>query len=145
MFILLLILLATFIYYVMNNNNENFTSIKEEDIKQCNYNDKKLSKRCKKIRDGCSTLVKQEEKMITDIKKGCDLNKEANTVRETISNRRYCVTDVERLIRADYAKKELCAQIKNMPTQPNSPSLRPTNSENTVLPYSKGTYSEVKL
>ena len=154
MSILLISLLVAIIFYVMNNKTEKFTQPQAISIKQCNYNDKNLTKRCKEIRDGCASLVKEEEKMKTTLAKGCDLRKDANTVRETISNRRDCVTDVERLIRTKYAKKELCAQIKNMPEPPKK--VVPTKAMKTsaqkvvvkipeILPYSKGAYSDAKF
>lgn len=156
MYILLISLLVAIIFYVMNNNNEHFTPSDKIVIKQCDFNDKNLSKRCKEIRDGCNNLVKEEERIKTDLAKGCDLKKDANTVRETISNRRDCVTDVERLIRTKYAKKELCAQIKNMPELNKKENDKKEKNKNAVaekviikipevLPYSKGAYSDAKF
>lgn len=154
MYILLISVFVAIIFYVMNNKTEEFTQHQAIAIKQCNYNDKNLTKRCKEIRDGCASLVKEEEKMKTNLAKGCDLRKDANTARETLSNRRDCVTDVERLIRTKYAKKELCSQIKNMPEL--SKKAVPTKGMKTsaqkvvvkipeVLPYSKGAYSDAKF
>jgi hypothetical protein len=140
----------------MNNNTEHFTPSNEVAIKQCDFNDKSLSKRCKEIRDGCSNLVKEEQRMKTTLAEGCDLKKDANTVRETISNKRDCVTDVERLIRTKYAKKELCAQIKNMPELDKKVKDKKVKDKKSatekvvikipeVLPYSRGTYSDAKF
>jgi hypothetical protein len=156
MYILLISLLVAIIFYVMNNNNEHFTPSNEITIKQCDFNDKNLSKRCKEIRDGCNNLVKEEERMKTTLAEGCDLKKDANTVRETISNRRECVNDVERLIRTKYAKKELCAQIKNMPKSDKKAKDKKATDKKAVaekvvikipevLPYSRGTYSDAKF
>ena len=154
MYILLISLLVAIIFYVMNDNTEHFSLNQEVAIKQCNFNDKNLTKRCKEIRDGCASLVKEEEKMKTTLAEGCDLKKDAKTVRETLSNRRDCVTDVERLIRTKYAKQELCSQIKNMPKLPKQ--VVPTKAKKIVpqkivvktpevLPYSKGTFSDAKF
>ena len=162
MSILLISLLVAIIFYVMNNKTEHFTTNEGHNIKQCNYNDKKLTKRCKEIRDGCSSLVVLEKEMKSNLSKGCDLRKDANTVRETISNRRDCVTDVERLLRTKYAKDELCAQIKNMPELikvdndvPDSKKVGSKKVESKkvvpkiiipeILPYSKGTYSDINF
>jgi len=146
--ILFISLLVAIIFYLLNNKTEEFTQHQPIAIKQCNYNDKSLTKRCKEIRDGCASLVKEEEKMKNTLAKGCDLNKDANTSRETLSNRRDCVTGVERLIRTKYAKKELCSQIKNMPTLPSK--AKKTSDQVVVkipevLPYTKGAYSDAKF
>jgi hypothetical protein len=115
--IIIISLLVALLFILLNDRTEKFTPnlSKTIDVKQCDFNDKGLSKRCKEVRDGCMRLKKDEVAMTKDLKKGCELVKDAKTVRETISNRRYCVTDVERLIRTKYAKQEMCGQIKNVP------------------------------
>jgi len=111
----LIILLVLVILKLLYDNRETFTPGKSNVLKQCDYNDKNLGGHCKEVRDGCIKLKKDEIRMKNDIRKNCDLRKDANTARETISQKRACVNDVERLIRASYAKTELCGQIKNMP------------------------------
>lgn len=106
-------LVSVVILYLILNRNENFEN--GLNIKQCDFNDPNLSGKCKEIRDGCGVLKGSELKMENDIKKYCNPKAEGKTARETISSRRDCVTDVERIIRAKYAKSELCSQIKNMP------------------------------
>ena len=140
MLIIIISLFVAFLFYILNNSNtETFTQergslIENVDIKQCDYNDTKLTNNCKKIRDGCASLIKSEKVMKNDLVKNCDLAKDANTARETISNRRDCVVNNERYIRTKYAKKELCSQIKNMPVDNNQIST-------DIKPFNRGMYS----
>jgi hypothetical protein len=138
MLIIIISLFVAFLFYILNNpNNETFTQQRGsliENIKQCDFNDPKLSKNCKKIRDGCASLIKSEKVIKNDLVKKCDLAKDAKTARETISNKRDCVTNNERYIRTKYAKKELCAQIKNMPIDNNQ-------LETEIEPFNRNMYS----
>jgi hypothetical protein len=111
----LIILLVLVILKLLYDNRESFTPGKSNVLKQCDYNDKNLGGHCKEVRDGCIKLTNDEKIMKSKLRSNCDLKKDANTARETISQKRDCVTDVERLIRASYAKTELCSQIKNLP------------------------------
>ncbi len=116
-FIIICLLLALLLFLLLDKR-ERFSTVfgSKVNIKQCDFNDKNLSGKCKEIRDGCSKLKSDAQQMKSKLASGCDIkNREAKTVRETISQRRDCVTDVERYIRTNYAKHELCAQIKNMP------------------------------
>ena len=106
-------ILVLVLVYLLWDRSERFSN--GLNVKQCDFNDPNLSGKCKEIRDGCGVLKGSELKMENDIKKYCDPKAEGKTARETISSRRDCVTDVERVIRAKYAKSELCSQIKNMP------------------------------
>ena len=106
-------ILVLVLVYLLWDRSERFSN--GLSVKQCDFNDPNLSGKCKEIRDGCGVLKGSELKMENDIKKYCDPKAEGKTARETISSRRDCVTDVERVIRAKYAKSELCSQIKNMP------------------------------
>jgi len=73
----------------------------------------------------------------------CNSKKEANTARETISQKRDCVTDVERLIRANYAKTELCGQIKNMPENTSKDEQLKNLSLSDIKPFDKnGIFSD---
>jgi hypothetical protein len=106
-------ILIIVLLYLLWDRSERFSN--GLNVKQCDFNDPNLSGKCKEIRDGCGVLKGSELKMENDLKKYCNPKAEGKTARETISSRRDCVTDVERVIRAKYAKSELCSQIKNMP------------------------------
>ena len=111
--VILIGILGLVLLYLLWDRSERFSN--GLNVKQCDFNDPNLSGKCKEIRDGCGVLKGSELKMENDLKKYCDPKAEGKTARETISSRRDCVTDVERVIRAKYAKSELCSQIKNMP------------------------------
>lgn len=106
-------ILVLVLVYLLWDRSERFSN--GLNVKQCDFNDPNLSGKCKEIRDGCGVLKGSELKIENDLKKYCNPKAEGKTARETISSRRDCVTDVERIIRAKYAKSELCSQIKNMP------------------------------
>ena len=111
--VILIGILGLVLLYLLWDRSERFSN--GLNVKQCDFNDPNLSGKCKEIRDGCGVLKGSELKMENDLKKYCNPKAEGKTARETISSRRDCVTDVERIIRAKYAKSELCSQIKNMP------------------------------
>jgi hypothetical protein len=111
--VILIGILGLVLLYLLWDRRERFNN--GLSVKQCDFNDPNLSGKCKEIRDGCGILKGSELKMENDLKKYCNPKAEGKTARETISSRRDCVTDVERVIRAKYAKSELCSQIKNMP------------------------------
>jgi hypothetical protein len=147
--VIIISLLVALLFFLLWDKTERFTpklDSKQKPFKQCDFNDKGLSKRCKEVRDGCMRLKKDEVAMTKDLKKGCELVKDAKTVRETISNRRYCVTDVERLIRTKYAKQEMCGQIKNVPRAlPKDEQLTDLAISN-VKPYDiNGGFSDVRF
>jgi hypothetical protein len=149
--IIIISLLVALLFILLNDRTEKFTPnlSKTIDVKQCDFNDKNLSKRCKNIRDGCTRLKQEEVKMNQDMIKGCDNKKELKTVRETISSRMDCVTDVERLIRSKYAQGELCSQIKNMPNDMKKESSKDSNNSSSsekMFPYDKkGSFSELNF
>lgn len=146
--IVIISLLVALLFFLLWDKTERFTPklSSKNTFKQCDYNDKNLSKKCKEVRDGCIRLKNDEKKMKQDLKSGCELKKDAKTVRETISNRRYCVTDVERLIRTKYAKNELCSQIKNMPKDSGKDEKLKDLSLSDVKPFDKnGAFSDAKF
>jgi hypothetical protein len=149
--IIIISLLVALLFILLNDRTEKFTPnlSKTIDVKQCDFNDKNLSKKCKSIRDGCVRLKQDEVKINQDMNKGCNNKKELNTVRETISSRMHCATDVERLIRTNYAKGELCSQIKNMPNDMKKESSKDSNDlslSESMFPYDKkASYSDVKF
>jgi len=146
--IIIISLLVALLFILLNDRTEKFTPnlSKKIDVKQCDFNDKNLSKRCKNIRDGCARLKQEEVKIDKDIK-GCNIKKELNTVRETISSRMDCATDVERLIRNKYAKGELCSQIKNMPNDMKKENSKDSNDlSEKMFPYDKkGSFSDLNF
>jgi len=140
----IIILLVLTVITLLYNNRESFTPGKSSNLKQCDYNDKNLGGHCKEVRDGCIKLKNDEIRMNRDLQKNCNLRKDANTARETISFKRDCVTDVERLIRAKYAKTELCGQIKNMPEKLGKDEQLKNLSLSDVKPFDKnGIFSDV--
>lgn len=120
--VILIGILGLVLLYLLWDRRERFNN--GLSVKQCDFNDPNLSGKCKEIRDGCGVLKGSELKMENDLKKYCNPKAEGKTARETISSRRDCVTDVERIIRAKYAKSELCSQIKNMPGVSKDTQLR---------------------
>lgn len=141
--ILIGILIIVLLYLLMDRRerfNNNLLS-----VKQCDFNDPNLSGKCKEIRDGCGVVKGSEMKIENDIKKYCNPKIEGKTVRETISSRRDCVTDVERLIRAKYAKSELCSQIKNMPGVSKDTKLSDLNLSSVQSNDLNGGYASVKF
>jgi|UniRef100_A0A6C0H2B3 hypothetical protein len=147
--LIVIILLVLLLLFLLLDKRERFTPnlANNKIVKQCDFNDKNLSGKCKEIRDGCSKLNINKMKMKNNLARGCDIkNREAKTVRETISQRRDCVTDVERYIRANYAKTELCAQIKNMPSKINLDENLNDLNLNNVLPNDiNGSFSDAKF
>ena len=110
------------------------------------FNDKNLNRRCKEIRDGCSKLKVEETQIKNNLKAGCQINKEKNTLKETLSSRRECVNDVERLIRTKYAKKELCSQIKNMPGKAKEDATYNFSLSGKMAGFDRrGAFSDVKF
>jgi len=145
---IIICLLVLLLLFLLLDKRERFSPVfgTKVNVKQCDFNDKNLTGKCKEIRDGCTRLKIEEQKMKSNLAKGCDIkNKNAKTVRETISQRRDCVTDVERLIRTNYAKKELCAQIKNMPKLGKDEQVSNLDI-NLVQPYdSNGSFSDARF
>ena len=140
----IIILLVLVVVTLLYNNRESFTPGRSSNLKQCDYNDKNLGGHCKEVRDGCLKLRNDENLMKKNLQKNCNLRKDANTARETISFKRDCVTDVERLIRAKYAKTELCGQIKNMPEKLGKDEQLKNLSLSDVKPFDKnGIFSDV--
>ena len=140
----IIILLVIIVIKLLYDNRESFTPGRSNVLKQCDYNDKNLGGHCKEVRDGCLKLKEDTIRMNKDLRKKCDLRKDANTARETISFKRDCVTDVERLIRANYAKTELCGQIKNMPEKLGKDEKLKNLSLSDIKPFDKnGIFSDV--
>jgi len=147
--IVIISLLVALLFFLLWDKKERFTpnlSSNKKSYKQCDFNDKDLNDKCKEVRDGCKRLQEDEINMTKDIKKGCELEKDKKTVRETISSRRYCVTDVERLIRTKYAKDEMCGQIKNMPKYSSKNKPIEDSKVTKVQPYDmNGSFSDIKF
>ncbi len=146
--IIIISLLVALLFFLLWDKKERFTPniTKSINVKQCDFNDKNLSRRCKEIRDGCRRLKLDEKEMTQNLKAGCELNKEGKTVRETLNSRRDCVTDVERLIRTKYAKAELCSQIKNMPEQDKDEKLYDLSLSQKMPGFDRnGAFSNVKF
>ena len=143
--IIILLLLALLLFLLLDKR-ERFNQNKGITIKQCDFNDKNLSGKCKEIRDGCTNLISQEKQMKTKLASGCDIkNKEAKTVKETISQRRDCVTDVERYIRTRYARDELCARIDNMPKSGKDEKLKDLEMSNVLPNDLNGAFSDARF
>ena len=139
----IIIILVLGILFLLYNNRESFTPGTTGNKKQCDYNDKNLNGHCKEVRDGCLKLKNDEKLMKNNLQSKCNSKKEANTARETISQKRDCVTDVERLIRANYAKTELCGQIKNMPENTSKDEQLKNLSLSDIKPFDKnGIFSD---
>ena len=137
--IIIISLLVALLFFLLWDRTERFTPniTKSIDVKQCDFNDKHLNNRCKEIIQGCSKLRIDTKKIQNDLANGCELNKDAKTTRETLSNRRDCVTDVERLIRSKYAKNELCSQVKNMPFKDSRDTVLMNKNLESISPYDK--------
>jgi hypothetical protein len=123
--VVIISLLVALLVFLLYDRKERFTPNieKSSHVKQCDFNDKNLNNRCKEIRNGCKRLKDDEKAITNNLNAGCELKKEGYTIRDTLNNRRDCVTDIERLIRTTYAKKELCSQIKNMPNKDKDEKL----------------------
>lgn len=139
--IVIISILVALLFFLLTDRTEQFEQrveyAKPNVVKQCDYNDKNLNNRCKEIIQGCSKLRVDTKRIENNLANGCELKKDAKTTRETLSNRRDCITDVERLIRSKYAKNELCSQVKNMPSKDSKDEiLKNTNLEN-ISPYDK--------
>jgi hypothetical protein len=146
--VIIISLLVALLVFLLWDRTERFTPniTKSINVKQCDFNDKNLNRRCKEIRDGCSKLKVEEKQIKNNLKVGCELNREKNTVRETISSRRECVNDVERLIRTKYAKKELCSQIKNMPNKGKDDKVYNLSDSEKMAGFDRrGSFSDVKF
>jgi len=144
--IVIISILVALLFFLLTDRTEQFQqgieNAKPNVVKQCDYNDKHLNNRCKEIIQGCSKLRIDTKKMQNNLANGCELKKEAKTTRETLSNRRDCVTDVERLIRSKYAKTELCSQVKNMPAKDSKDEILLNVNLETISPYDKnGSFS----
>jgi len=141
---IIIIVLVLGILFLLYSNRESFTPGTTGTRKQCDYNDKNLNGHCREVRDGCLKLKNDENLMKNNLRSKCDLRKDANTARETISQKRDCITDVERLIRASYAKTELCGQIKNMPEKLGKDEQLKNLSLSDVMPFDKnGIFSSI--
>ena len=141
--VILIGILCLVLLYLLWDRRERFNN--GLSVKQCDFNDPNLSGKCKEIRDGCGVVKGSEMKIENDIKKYCNPKAEGKTARETISSRRDCVTDVERLIRAKYAKSELCSQIKNMPGVSKDTKLGNLSLSSVQSNDLNGGYASVKF
>ena len=141
--VILIGILGLVLLYLLWDRRERFNN--GLSVKQCDFNDPNLSGKCKEIRDGCGVVKGSEMKIENDIKKYCNPKAEGKTARETISSRRDCVTDVERLIRAKYAKSELCSQIKNMPGVSKDTKLGNLSLSSVQSNDLSGGYASVKF
>jgi uncharacterized membrane protein YgaE (UPF0421/DUF939 family) len=144
--IVIISILVALLFFLLTDRTEQFQqgieNAKPNVVKQCDYNDKHLNNRCKEIIQGCSKLRIDTKKMQNNLANGCELKKEAKTTRETLSNRRDCVTDVERLIRSKYAKTDLGSQVKNMPAKDSKDEILLNVNLETISPYDKnGSFS----
>jgi hypothetical protein len=139
--IVIISLLVAVLFFLLTDRTEQFSQsveyAKPNVVKQCDFNDKNLNNRCKEIIQGCSKLRVDTKKMENNLVNGCELKKDAKTTRETLSNRRDCVTDVERLIRSKYAKNELCSQVKNMPSKDSRDTVLMNKNLESISPYDK--------
>jgi hypothetical protein len=146
--IIIISLLVALLFFLLWDRTERFTPniTKSINVKQCDFNDKNLNKRCKEIRDGCSKLKVEADVLKKNLAAGCELKKEGKTVRETLSSRRECVNDVERLIRTKYAKEELCSQIKNMPNKSKNDTMYDLSLSEKMAGFDRrGAFSDVKF
>jgi hypothetical protein len=146
--LLIIVILLVVLFFLLNDKKEKFEPNFSETLKlkHCDYNDPKLTARCKEIRDSCQKLKKEETDIVNNLNKGCALNKELNTARETISAKRDCVTDVERLIRAKYAKNEMCSQMKNVPKEVIANNKVNTLNLNEVYAFDRnGSFSDARF
>ena len=141
--VILIGILGLVLLYLLWDRRERFNN--GLSVKQCDFNDPNLSGKCKEIRDGCGVVKGSEMKIENDIKKYCNPKAEGKTARETISSRRDCVTDVERVIRAKYAKSELCSQIKNMPGVSKDTKLGNLSLSSVQSNDLSGGYASVKF
>jgi hypothetical protein len=124
--ITIITILVGLLFFLLNDSKEKFNQDKFKTVKQCDYNDKDLTSKCKEVINGCVRVKKDTSNMIRNLKSSCN-SKEGKTVRETISMKRDCVTDVERLIRSNYAQNELCSRVKNMPEEGKDERLQNLN------------------
>jgi len=146
--LLIIIILLVVLFFLLNDKKEKFEPNFSEtlQLKQCDYNDPKLTARCKEIRESCQKLKKEETDIVNNLNKGCALNKELNTARETISAKRDCVTDVERLIKTKYAKGEMCSQLKNVPKDVIANNKVKSLDFNQVYAYDRnGSFSDARF
>ena len=146
--LLIIIILLVVLFFLLNDKKEKFEPNFSEtlQLKQCDYNDPKLTARCKEIRESCQKLKKEETDIVNNLNKGCALNKELNTARETISAKRDCVTDVERLIKTKYAKGEMCSQLKNVPKDIIANNKVKSLDFNQVYAYDRnGSFSDARF
>jgi hypothetical protein len=146
--LLIIIILLIVLFFLLNDKKEKFETNYSETLKlkQCDYNDPKLTARCKEIRESCKKLKKEETDIVNKFNNGCGLNKELNTARETLSAKRDCVTDAERLIRTKYAKNEMCSMMKNVPKEIIANNKVKTLNFNDVFAYDRnGSYSDARF
>jgi len=146
--LLIIIILLVVLFFLLNDRKEKFEQNFSEvvKVKHCDYNDPKLNAKCKEIRDSCQKLKKEETDIVNNLNAGCALNKELNTSRETLSARRDCVTDAERLIRTKYAKNEMCSQMKNVPKDVIANNKVKTLNFNEVFAYDRnGSFSDARF
>jgi len=146
--LLIIIILLVVLFFLLNDKKEKFEPNYSEtlQLKHCDYNDPKLTARCKEIRNSCQKLKKQETDLVNNYNKGCALKKELNTARETISAKRDCVNDAERLIKAKYAKNEMCSQLKNVPKDIIANNKVKSLDFNQVFAYDRnGSFSDARF
>ena len=146
--LIIIIILLVVLFFLLNDRKEKFEQNFSETLKlkHCDYNDPKLTAKCKEIRDSCQTLKKKETDIVNNLNSGCALNKELNTSRETLSARRDCVTDAERLIRTKYAKQEMCSQMKNVPKDIIANNKVNSLNFNEVYAYDRnGSFSDARF
>jgi len=142
---ILIALLGLYALKLLYDNKESFTPNLIRS-KQCDYNDKNLDAHCKDVRDGCLKVRQDEKSMRSKLMAKCSLKKDAPTARETISQKRDCVTDVERLIRATYNKSEICSQIKNIPEKMDKDQKLNSIDLNNIQGFDKnGAFSDFKF
>ena len=146
--LLIIVILLVVLFFLLNDKKEKFEPNFSETIrvKQCDFNDPKLNAKCKEIRASCQTLKNEESKIVNNLNNGCALNRELATARETISAKRDCVTDVERLIKTKYAKGEMCSQLKNVPKDIIANNKVKSLDFNQVYAYDRnGSFSDARF
>ena len=146
--LLIIVILLVVLFFLLNDKKEKFESNFSETVKvkHCDYNDPKLNARCKEIRNSCQKLKNEEVKIVNNLNSGCALNRELATARETLSAKRDCVNDVERLIRTKYAKNEMCSQMKNVPKDILANNKVKTLNLNEVYAFDRnGSFSDARF
>ncbi len=87
---------------------------KFEQIQICDYDSPDPSGFCKSITKGCGDILKENKNLSDNIKQNCT-NLPTNT-RDLINKAIECDDTNNKLIMNTYVKKEVCSQIKNLPT-----------------------------